>query len=342
MSIALLKKSSSKTLEQLKAAAETKSSSSYQPDSRFWKPVLDKETGTGYAVVRFLPAPQGEDLPFAKVFSYNFKTANGYYSEKSLVSIGESDPYAEFAKRLWETNIQENQDVCRKRKRQTKHYVNVLVVNDKQNPDNNGKVFLYEAGVQIFQKILDKLNPPEPEFEDEVKPDPIDVFHAFEGADFTFRLVAKEIVGYNGKTISVPDYEKSSFGAESELLGGDEDKIMSVWERCHSLAQFTDKTSFKTYEQLQTRMVEVLGSEVGGVSVVAGVSAPKAEQAPVVRKATAAPAKPESFDEDMPEGFGDVVAEAEVEKPVVEKVKTKKAAPVVDEDDDFLNSLLGD
>ena len=38
-------------------------------DDRFWRPELDK-SGNGYAVVRFLPAPEGEDLPWARMWNH--------------------------------------------------------------------------------------------------------------------------------------------------------------------------------------------------------------------------------------------------------------------------------
>ena len=41
-------------------------------DDRLWKLECDK-SGNGYAVIRFLPAPEGEDLPFVKLYSHAFQ-----------------------------------------------------------------------------------------------------------------------------------------------------------------------------------------------------------------------------------------------------------------------------
>ena len=66
MSLSKLKKSSSldKLLTAVKEDSAPQEKKSYK-DDRLWKPELDK-SGNGYAVIRFLPAVDGEDLPWAK------------------------------------------------------------------------------------------------------------------------------------------------------------------------------------------------------------------------------------------------------------------------------------
>ena len=41
-------------------------------DDRLWKPEVDK-AGNGYAVIRFLPAPDGEELPGQKCIHMHSK-----------------------------------------------------------------------------------------------------------------------------------------------------------------------------------------------------------------------------------------------------------------------------
>ena len=63
MSLSTLKKSNSldKLLGAVQAENAPQEKKSYQ-DDRLWKPTMDK-TGNGYAVIRFLPAVEGEDMP---------------------------------------------------------------------------------------------------------------------------------------------------------------------------------------------------------------------------------------------------------------------------------------
>ena len=56
------------SLEKTSGGSETKSYN----DDRYWKIDLDK-TGNGYAVVRFLPASQGEDMPWVQYFDHGFQ-----------------------------------------------------------------------------------------------------------------------------------------------------------------------------------------------------------------------------------------------------------------------------
>ena len=56
-------------------------------DDRLWKPEVDK-SGNGYAVIRFLPAPEGEDIPWVKMYSHAFQGPGGWYMENSLTTLG--------------------------------------------------------------------------------------------------------------------------------------------------------------------------------------------------------------------------------------------------------------
>ena len=70
MSFADLKKQSklgSLTQKLVKEVEKMNNNGSGSSDDRFWKLECDK-SGNGYAVIRFLPAPDGEDLPFVKLY----------------------------------------------------------------------------------------------------------------------------------------------------------------------------------------------------------------------------------------------------------------------------------
>ena len=212
-------------------------------DERLWKPVMDK-SGNGYAVIRFLPAPDGEDLPWAKMFSHAFQGNGGWYIENSLTTIGQKDPLGELNRELWNSGNDSDKDTVRKQKRKLSFYANIYVVKDPANPQNEGGVFLYKFGKKIFDKIMEAM---QPEFEDE---EAIDPFDFWQGANF--KLKAKNVAGYR-------NYDSSEFAAPSPLLD-DDDAMESLWKKQFSLAELVAADQFKSYEDLKKRLGYVLGN----------------------------------------------------------------------------------
>jgi len=211
-------------------------------DDRLWKPEMDK-TGNGYAVIRFLPAPDGEDLPWVKMYSHGFQGPGGWYIENSLTTIGQKDPVSEYNRTLWNSGNDKDKEIVRKQKRKLSYYANIYVVKDPANPANDGNVFLFKFGKKIFDKIMAAM---QPEFEDET---PINPFDFWQGANFKLKI--RKVDGYW-------NYDKSEFDSPSALLD-DDDALEALWKTQHSLAAMTAADQFKTYEQLQTRLDYVLG-----------------------------------------------------------------------------------
>ena len=242
MSFAELKKKSSSNFQFLQKELE-KSSSNNNADDRFWKPEVDA-SGNGYAVIRFLPAPDGETVPWAKVYSHAFQGTGGWYIENSLTTLGEKDPVGEVNRRLWNSGAEEDKDTARKQKRKLSYYSNIYVVKDPKNPENEGKVFLYKYGKKIHDKILAAM---QPEFQDET---PINVFDLWEGANFKLKI--KKVAGYW-------NYDSSEFDSVS-ALSADDSELEATWKLEHSLEAFTAKDNFKSYEDLEARLNLVLGT----------------------------------------------------------------------------------
>ena len=213
-------------------------------DDRIWKLDVDK-SGNGYAVIRFLPAPEGEDLPFVKLYSHAFQGPGGWFIENSLTTLGQKDPVSEYNSLLWNNGTDAGKETARKQKRKLTYVSNIYVVKDPANPENEGKVFLYKYGKKIFDKLTAAM---QPEFEDE---EAIDPFDFWQGANF--KLKAKNEAGYT-------NYDSSEFAAVSPLLD-DDDALESLWKRQFSLAELVAADQFKTYEELKTRLDYVLGNK---------------------------------------------------------------------------------
>ena len=213
-------------------------------DDRLWKLECDKG-GNGYAVIRFLPAPNGEDLPFVKLYSHAFQGSGGWYIENSLTTLNQKDPVSELNSELWNNGTDAGKEVARKQKRKLTYVSNIYVVKDPANPSNEGKVFLYKFGKKIFDKLTAAM---QPEFEDET---PIDPFDFWQGANF--KLKAKNVAGYR-------NYDSSEFAAQGALLD-DDDEMEAIWKKQYSLAELVAADQFKSYDELKKRLDYVLGNK---------------------------------------------------------------------------------
>ena len=246
MSFADLKKQSSlgSLTSKLVKEVEKMSNTSGGADERLWKPEMDK-TGNGFAVIRFLPAPEGEELPWAKLYTHAFQGPGGWYIENSLTTLGQKDPVSEHNRELWNSGSDKDKETVRKQKRKLSYYSNIYVVKDPANPANEGKVFLFKYGKKIFDKIMEAM---QPEFEDET---PINPFDFWQGANFKLKLVKKD--GYW-------NYDKSEFDRVAPLLD-DDDALEAVWKKQYSLTAVTASDQFKSYDDLEKRLKLVLGQK---------------------------------------------------------------------------------
>ena len=224
-------------------------------DEGYWKPELDK-SGNGYAIIRFLPAPDGEDLPWARIWNHGFQGPGGWYIENSLTTIGQKDPVSEHNSQLWNSGIEANKEVARKQKRRLNYTSNVYIIKDPANPQNEGQVKLYRYGKKIFDKINDLMNP---EFEDE---SPVNPFDLWEGANFKMKI--RKVEGYS-------NYDKSEFEAPSALLD-DDDRMEEIWNSQTSLKELVSPDKFKTFDELKTKLDRVLG--------LGSTSTPNTEEVP--------------------------------------------------------------
>ena len=275
MSLAQLKKQNS--LDQLLGAAVAENKSPEKKsyvDERLWKPELDK-TGNGYAVIRFLPAVDGENMPWAKLWNHAFQGPTGqWYIENSLTTLNQNDPVSEMNSAYWNSGIESDKEIARRQKRKLQYFSNIYVVSDTKHPEHEGKVFLFRYGKKIFDKIMEAM---QPAFDDEVAINPFDFW---KGANFKLKI--RKVDGFW-------NYDKSEFEAPTALFDNDDD-IEKVWNKQYALNEFTAPTNFKSYDELKTRLNMVLAgtTTVGNVTtlmedepVVSAVVDTKEEPAPV-------------------------------------------------------------
>ena len=248
MSLDTLKRANTldKLLSQVQAESAPQEKKSYV-DERLWKPELDK-SGNGYAVIRFLPAPQGEELPWVKIWKHAFQGPTGkWYIENSLTTLnGQKDPVSDYNSSLWNSGLESDKEIARKQKRKLEYYSNIYVVSDSKHPENEGKVFLFRYGKKIFDKLMAAM---QPEFEDET---PINPFDFWEGANFKLKI--RKVDGFW-------NYDKSEFDSVTALADSDE-KLDGIWKKQYSLQEFLAPTNFKSYDELKKRLDDVLSGTV--------------------------------------------------------------------------------
>ena len=229
-----------KALEENLNPEDSKKSNKYQ-DERLWKPELDK-TGNGYAVLRFLPATSGEDMPWVRLWSHAFQGQGGWYIENSLTTLGHKDPVSEENTRLWNTGVESDKGIARNRKRKLSYYANVYVVSDPTHPENEGQIKLFKFGKKIFDKITEAM---QPAFEDET---PINPFDFWKGANFKLKI--RKVDGFW-------NYDKSEFEGTSAIADND-DNIKAIWEKQYPLKPFLETSNFKSYEELKEKLNRVI------------------------------------------------------------------------------------
>jgi len=262
-------------------------SDSKKSDDRFWQPEVDK-AGNGYAVIRFLAPPKGEDLPFVRVWNHGFQGPTGkWYIENSLTTIGKQDPVSELNTELWNSGSEANKEVARKQKRKLTYYANILVVKDPSRPDNEGKVFLFKFGKKIWDKVKDMADP---QFEDEK---PVNVFDFDAGANFKLKI--RNVEGYR-------NYDKSEFESTSPISNEDS-VIEDIWSKQHSLTAFLDVKNFKSYDDLKKKLTMVLAAGVAPVKAAEEIDldetvGTKLTQASAPRASIPTPKKDVDFDND--------------------------------------------
>ena len=247
MSISTLRKSN--TLDKLLASVQEENAPQEKKsyvDERLWNPELDK-SGTGQAVIRFLPAKDGEELPWIKLWKHAFQGPTGkWFIENSLTTLNQKDPVSEHNSELWNTGLESDKETARKQKRKLEYYSNIYVVSDPKHPENNGKVFLFRYGKKIFDKIMAAM---QPEFEDET---PINPFDFWEGANFKLKI--RKVDGFW-------NYDNSEFDSVKSL-SDDDGELDKIWNKQYPLADFHAPSNFKSYDELKKRLDDVLSGTI--------------------------------------------------------------------------------
>ncbi len=268
---------------------------SFKRDDRIWYPAMDAKKKS-FSIIRFLPAPPPEKAPLVKIMRYRFDGPGGTYDELSLQTLKQKDPVNEYWSKLWNSG---DKEAAKQFSVKTRYISNILVIEDKGDPENEGKVFLYDYGVTVFKKIQDKMKP------QSARAVSFNAFHMWSGANFQVKTYQKD---------DFPQYDQSEFEAPSALYDGDDGLLEEVFEQLYPLQPFKDEKLFKSYDELKVLFYGVMGWELDE-----GDSTPS-----IKSKSKKAPPPPDDDDEDEDE---DAPAKKSAKKAV------KSGAVSFDDDD---------
>lgn len=190
----------------------------------YWKLEVDKDKGTGSAVIRFLP-PKDTDLPYAKIYSHFFRGDDGKWCviDRCPTTYGESCPCCERNRDLWNSGQEQK---GRERKRRTNYVFNIYVVKDPANPENEGKVFLYKTGPAIFNMITESMTP---QFDGEEPKKPFDIY---EGHNFNIRVRSDASRG------GLASYDKSFFEDRATELASNDAELEKIYNAMVNLDEY--------------------------------------------------------------------------------------------------------
>lgn len=260
------KNNAQKELERLQASFNK--TRSFVRDERYWRPKLD-QAGSGSAIIRFLPAPEGEEDCAVPRITYNFKGPTGrWYIEPSPASIGLPDPAAELW-REWSAGTDADKQRAKIIQRRIGYISNIYIVKHPANPEDEGKTFLFEYGTKIHKKLEVLMLPDE-----KLGEEPRNPFHPWEGSNFRLKVM---------KVDNFPNYDESRFEDRVGPFASDEE-MERAWKACYSLKGELSPNKFKPYEELKTKLHEVLGLSGSGVRPVARSAPPVQETAPAETK----------------------------------------------------------
>lgn len=214
-----------------------------------------KADGTWDGIIRFLPRPvgDGDGNPSMKVLSHAFQGDGGWLIENCPYTYGEPCPVCEHNAPIYRAGGRPDGTG-----RKTSYYSNILVIKDPQNPDNEGKVFIWKYGKGIYETVMDKCDP---KSEMDV---PINVFHPKNGTNFRLKIkLIKTVNAKTGKPEEYPDFKSSTF-SESVIPLAD-DVIANASKQLHKLSDICSPDKVKSYEALTERFDKVMGkrSSVG-------------------------------------------------------------------------------
>jgi len=212
----------------------------FKADERIFVPTFN-EQNQAKVTMRMLDSRDTE-LPYAEQAGHFFNDVGGWFIDNCPSSIGEKCPVCQD---LYDNNYYEtDNDLYYDRKKNTYFYTNVLIVEDKNNRENEGKVFILKFGAKIMEKVDGAID------DDKL------IWDADEGVNFIYSAKKK------GK---MSNYDASYF-SDAVTSIDEYGKIDAILDLRHDLAGFTDPSEYKSEEELKKKYFKVIGEDADATS----------------------------------------------------------------------------
>jgi len=236
-------------LEKNLGANITKEKKNYS-DDRFWSLSRD-ENDNGGAIIRLLPDPEG--TPFIQLFNHAFQSFDAvnkkkrWYINNSPSTINEPCPASELWSALYNVGTEEGKLEAKNFSRKISHYVNIKVIKDPQNPQNEGKIFLWKFGTKLKDKFMAALNPSDTEIE--MGEEPKQLFNPLSGCNIKLKI--KKAAGFL-------NYDDTEVMGVSSAYESAEDAKADILANAYKLSEFMTPDAFDTYDELKGKMKYIL------------------------------------------------------------------------------------
>jgi hypothetical protein len=212
-----------------------------------------KQDGTFQAIIRFLPRPEDDGIvPYVKLMNHGFQDVGGWFIENCPTTLGRECPVCKDNSKLWNEG---DEITVKKRGRRTHYFSNVLIVNDPQQPANNGTVKIFRYGKTIHDMIMEKIKPDSEGIDEKVN-----VFDYDTGMNFKLKIKPKKT-----KDGSYNDYSSSEFTGQVVSVGSDEE-INAIDEQLFNLGIIVEENKFKDYKELEKLFKQKIGEATIPVS----------------------------------------------------------------------------
>lgn len=232
-----------------------------------YKPVVDKNTRQATKKIRILPPSPDSKKYYVNMSYHEIKDPQDYKKFSNVICKNYSYEYKDMdtcpiCKKYFQAKKANDEYVLSSMKLMTIYYYNIMVLTDKEQPENEGKVFLYRMPKDIHKVIQKKIKPTD-EYDTKEY-----VYDYTEGRVLSLEISLEKVpIGTSGKHVDMPTYkasnflDKSPFSFRGKVLT--DEQLDSVDSKIYKLENLISDENMPTLEQCEFVFQYVLNEPLG-------------------------------------------------------------------------------